>query len=198
MGSWSVASGMMLRDWLKKGDLEKERIEYAKDLDFAEKFFLEQSYSLGYLASIDRAGYLRAMSKARQTFKGLNPKDKYLGMVKYDEERDNYYLNSDFVYVVEDFYFEIKRGVSKEEYYKNKYEFFKKVHIELFENNPNSYTTYPQEKFGISKEEMFDRIKKDELVICYDPKDHIERAVEYGEYVEGVKNGVFLRFSPLS
>lgn len=198
MGSWSVASGMMLRDMLRKSDLEKERLEYEKDLDFAEKHFLEQSYSLGYMASVDRAGYLRAMSKARQTFKGLNPKDKYLGMVKYDEEKDNYYLNPDFVYVVEDFYFEMKRGVSREEYYKNKYEAFKKEHIELFENNPKSYATYPQEKFGISKEEMFDRIKKDELVICYEPKNNIERAVEYGEYVEGVKKGVFLKFSPLS
>ena len=196
-GAWSVASGMMLRDILKKGDLEKERLEYEKELEVVEKDYVTLSYSLGYLSSIDRAGFLRAMAKARQTFKALNPKDKYLGMVKYDEERDSYYLNVDFVYVVEDFYFEMKRGVSKEEYKRQKYEDVKQKFINAFENDPTAYVEYPKKKFGIDKKELFERIKEDKLICCFKVKEDTWFPIEIDEYREGVKKGEFVEIYPL-
>lgn len=196
-GAWSVASGMMLRDILKKGDLEKERLEYEKELEVAEKEYVTLSFSLGYLSKIDRAGFLRAMAKARQTFKALNPKDKYLGMVKYDEEKEGYYLNPDFVYVVEDFYFEMKRGVSKEEYKRKKYEYAKQKFIDTFENNPTSYVEYPKKKFGIDKKELFERIKEDKLICCYKAKENAYFPLELDEYREGVERGEILEIYPL-
>lgn len=198
MGSWSVASGMMLRDMLRKSDLEKERLEYEKELEIAEKEFIVDPSALGYLSSIDRAGFLRAMSKARQTFKGLNPKDKYLGMVKYDEEKKDYYLNPDFVYVVEDFYFEIKRGASREEYKRQKYEYAKKDFFNRFENNPTAFVKYPKEKFGMSKEEMFECIRRNEIICCFVAKRNSWTALKMDEYIEEVRRGNIVENYPLS
>lgn len=196
-GAWSVASGMMLRDILKKGDLEKERLEYEEELEVAEREYVALPSALGYLSSIDRAGFLRAMAKARQTFKALNPKDKYLGMVKYDKERDSYYLNADFVYVVEDFYFEMKRGVSKEEYKRQKYEYAKNKFIDAFENSPTSYVEYPKKKFGIDKKELFEKIKEDKLICCYKAREHSWFPLELDEYREGVEKGEYMEVYPL-
>lgn len=197
MGAWGVASGMMLRDMLRKGDLEKERLEYEKELEIAEKEFITLPSALGYLSSIDRAGFLRAMSKARQTFKGLNPKDKYLGMVKYDEEKDNYYLNPDFVYVVEDFYFEIKRGVSREEYKRQKYEYAKKDFFKRVKGNPNSFIKYPKEKFGIDKEEFLARIERDEIFCCFEARKNSWTALKMDEYKEEVAKGNIVEIYPI-
>lgn len=196
-GAWSVASGMMLRDILKKGDLEKERLEYEKELEVAEKEYVTLSPSLGYLSKIDRAGFLRAMAKARQTFKALNPKDKYLGMVKYDEEKERYYLNPDFVYVVEDFYFEMKRGVSKKEYKQKKYEYAKQKFIESFENNEKALVEYPKKKFGIDKNELFERIREDKILCCFKVKEHSWFPLEIDEYREGVEKGEIVELYPL-
>lgn len=197
MGAWGVASGMMLRDMLRKGELEEERLKYEEDLDYVEKEFLERAYSLGYMSSMDRAGYLRAMSKARQTFKGLNPKDKYLGMIKYDKEKKDYYLNPDFVYVVEDFYFEMKRGVSREEYARQKYEYAKREFIERFENDPKALVNYSKEKFGINKKELFARVKRDELVCCAKTREKMWVVLGVDEYKEEAKRGNVVELYPL-
>ena len=196
-GAWSVASGMMLRDILKKGDLEKERLEYEEELEVVEKDYVTHSYSLEYLSKIDRAGFLRAMAKARQTFKALNPKDKYLGMIKYHKERDSYYLNVDFVYVVEDFYFEMKRGVSKEEYKRKKYEYAKKDFFKRVQDNPNSFIKYPKEKFGIDKDEFLARIERDEIFCCFDARKNSWTALQMDEYKEEVAKGNIVEIYPI-
>lgn len=198
MGAWGVASGMMLRDMLRKGELEEERLKYEKELEIAEKEYVLDPSALGYLSSVDRAGFLRAMSKARQTFKGLNPKDKYLGMVKYDEEKKDYCLNPDFVYVVEDFYFEIKRGVSREEYKRQKYEYAKRKFIERNRKNPNSFIKYPREKFGIDKEELLKRVERNELVCCVKTREKMWIVLGMDEYREEVERGNVMELYPLS
>lgn len=197
MGAWGVASGMMLRDIFKKGDLEKERLEYAEELEWIERNYIIDSFALGYLSSIDRAGFLIAMSKARQTFKALNPKDKYLGMVKYNKEKDNYYLNPDFVYVVEDFYFKANRNLSREEYKRQKYEYAKRAFIERNRNNPSTNMKYPQEKFGISKEEMLKRVERNEILCCFDVKKNSWTSLDISEYKERVKKGEIVEIYPL-
>lgn len=123
MSALSVFSGLAINDWVKKHEREEEDEKYKEELEIIEKDYIEDFSALGYLSKFDKAGYLRATSKARQTFKGLNPKDKYFGMVNYNKEKKRYEINFNFVAVVEVFYFEIKRGVSREEHKRNKYEF---------------------------------------------------------------------------
>lgn len=195
MGAWSVASGMMLRDWFRKDEIEEERVKYADELEEAESIILDNPILLGYLAKIDRAGYLRASGRARQTFKALNPKDKYMGILKFVKEDKSFYPNLDYVIVVEDYYFEMKRGLSREKYQMDKYRAMREWLVK-----------------GVTDRSIFEGVKKDRK---YEEKvrDFTEKALNpnniatfdlttnkmafssYDEYVEGVANGrLFLSF----
>lgn len=118
---------------------------------------------LGYMIKTDLAGYLRALSKAKTTFRGINPKDAYCGM-----KGEGNTINPAFVAVVEDFYLEIRAGLNKYDYQLAKYNFLRDHLIERFEGDENYQSDESvQEFFGISRKEMFEKLRNNEFVWIY-------------------------------
>lgn len=190
MGAWGVASGMMLRDWFRKSEIKEERIEYAKELDEAEQIILEGYGGLGYLARMDRAGYLRASGKARQTFKSLNPKDAYLGMLKFYKEKNNYGLNFDYIAVVEDYFFELRRGYSKRDYLLGRYSELRNRAVEDLRNGKIF-----KDKSDKERQILIEKAKNERNVFTVNVKNFQWDFYSYEDYVKGVASGELFVFS---
>lgn len=148
---------------------------------------------LGYMIKTDLAGYLRALSKAKTTFRGINPKDAYCGM-----KGEGNTINPAFVAVVEDFYLEIRAGLGKYDYQLAKYNFLRDHLIERFEGDESTYTEYAQIEFGISRAEMFDKLRKNELVWAYTPSHKVWNILELVRYKKNVILANVLEEYPIS
>lgn len=147
---------------------------------------------LGYMIKSDKAGYIRAMSKARNTFRGMDPRDPFCGMRGEGNE-----INPDFVAVVEDFYLEIRRDIKKYDYQLAKYNFLRDALIERFEGD-EKFESIAREDYNISKEEYFEKIKKGELIYTFSKIKQYWVAVPYERYVVGVQKGLATENYPIA
>lgn len=196
-GAWSVASGMMLRDWFRKDEIKEERIEYANDLEMAENAVLEYPILLGYLADIDKAGYLRASGRARQTFKALNPKDHYLGMLKYSKKGKIYHLNYDYIVLVEDFYFEMKRGVSRERYQMDKYNAMRDFSVRGVTDKSFFEPIKKEKNYEERVKDITEKVMDSNNVITFNIEEDRMVFVPYDEYVAGVRSKKYFYTLPI-
>lgn len=192
-GAWSVASGMMLRDWFRKSEIKEERIEYAKELDEAEQMILEGYGGLGYLARMDKVGYLRASGKARQTFKNLNPKDTYLGMLRYYEEKKSYGLNFDYIAVVEDYFFEMKRNYSQRDYLLGRYNELRNRAIEELQSGKIF-----KDKTEEERRLLIEKSKNERNIFTVNPRNFQWDFYAYEDYADCVRRGELFCFVPIS
>lgn len=141
---------------------------------------------LGYMIKTDKPGYIRAMSKAKSTFRGMDPKDPFCGMRGEGNE-----INPDFVAVVEDFYLEIRRDIKKYDYQLAKYNFLRDALIERFEGQSENFTEeYARNEFSISRAEMFDKVKNNDLVWVLSNQDNNWYIVGKERFERAVKNRV--------
>lgn len=136
---------------------------------------------LAYMIKTDKTGYLRALSKAKSVFRGIDPKDEFCGMRGEDEG-----VNPDFVAMVEDFYLEVRRDIKKYDYQLAKYNFLRDVLIERFEGDESTYTEYAQIEFGISRAEMFEKLRKNDLIWAYTPSHRVWNILEPIRYKKNV------------
>lgn len=158
----------MREEWEAQRAIEaSERNELAMAVKSYEDALNDPMW-LGYMIKTDKPGYIRAMSKAKSTFRGMDPKDPFCGM-----RGENGEVNPDFVAVVEDFYFEVRRDVKKYDYQLAKYNYLRDALIERFEGDESTYTEYAQIEFGISRAEMFDKLRKNELVWALGAKSKV-------------------------
>lgn len=197
MGSWSVASGMMLRDWFRKSEIEEERVKYAKELEVAENYILEYPALLGYLADIDKAGYLRASGRARQTFKALNPKDSSLGMLKYDERDKLLHTNYDYILVVEDYYFEMRRGFSREKYQMDKYNAMREWLVRGVTDKSFFEPIKKEKNYEERVREITEKVMNPNNIITFDINIDKIAFVPYDEYVRGVRSKQYFYTLPI-
>lgn len=134
----------------------------ANALDTIERALETEKY-FGYLVRTDRMGYLRALSRAKSTFRGLNRDDVSEGMV------DSSGINPLFVEMVEDFYYtEIRKEADINQLKLARYNALRDELIARFEGDKESFTEeYAQEELEMSRKEMFEKIKENKLVFAF-------------------------------
>lgn len=144
---------------------------------------LESEHYFGYLVRTDKMGYLRALSKAKYTFRGLNRDDLTEGMI------DGEGVNPLFVEMVEDFYYsEIRVGANIYDLKLARYNALRDELIERTEKDESVYTEeYARNVFGVSRAEMFDKVRKNEIIWAYGIRTNIwniSKIENYKKYVE--------------
>lgn len=159
----------------------------AEDILASEKYF-------GYLVRTDKMGYLRALSKAKETFRGLNKEDLSDGMV------GNGGISPLFVEMVEDFYYsEIRKEADINQLKLARYNVLRDELIARFEGDEEVLTEkYAQEGLGITRKEMFEKVKKNELVFAFDLEDKVWEIATKQEYKEWIDDGDFAENYPLA
>lgn len=164
-----------------------EILSKAEDILASEKYF-------GYLVRTDKMGYLRALSKAKETFRGLNKEDLSDGMV------GNGGINPLFVEMVEDFYYsEIRKEADINQLKLARYNVLRDELIARFEGDEESFTEeYAQEEFGVSRAEMFEKVKKNEIVFTFDNEYNGWEITSKKEYKEWINDGFATENYPLA
>lgn len=129
---------------------------------------LESDHYFGYLVKNDKIGYLRALSKAKSTFRGLNRDDLTEGMI------DGEGVNPLFVEMVEDFYYsEIRKEANIYDLKLARYNALRDELIERFEGDTSVLTEeYAKNIFNLSRAEMFDKVRKNEAIWAMGTKTH--------------------------
>lgn len=146
---------------------------------------LESEHYFGYLVRTDKMGYLRALSKAKYTFRGLNRDDLTEGMI------DGEGVNPLFVEMVEDFYYsEIRVGANIYDLKLARYNALRDELIERTEKDESVHTEeYARNVFGISRAEMFDKVRNNELIFAYATKANVWAITRVQSYEQYVKEG---------
>lgn len=144
---------------------------------------LESDHYFGYLVKNDKIGYLRALSKAKSTFRGLNRDDLTEGMI------DGEGVNPLFVEMVEDFYYsEIRKEANIYDLKLARYNALRDELIERFEGDESVLTEeYARNVHNLSRKEMFDKVRKNEIIWAYGIRTklwNISKIENYKKYVE--------------
>lgn len=175
----------MRAEWNAQRAIEAQEREALAQAVKSYEEALNDPMWLAYMIKTDKTGYLRALSKAKSVFRGIDPKDEFCGMRGEDEG-----VNPDFVAMVEDFYLEVRRDIKKYDYQLAKYNFLRDVLIERFEGDESTYTEYAQIEFGISRAEMFEKLRKNEILWTFALRNKTWNPVPYERYKIGVSKGL--------
>lgn len=146
---------------------------------------LESDHYFGYLVKNDKIGYLRALSKAKSTFRGLNRDDLTEGMI------DGEGVNPLFVEMVEDFYYsEIRKEARIYDLKLARYNALRDELIERFEGRAENFTEEYAQNFNLSRAEMFNKVRNNELVWVLSKQDNNWYILGKDRYERGIKNQV--------
>lgn len=164
--------------------IKKQQLALQQAVKEAEEALNDILY-LAYIINTDKTGYLRALSKAKQVFRGINPKDPFCGM-----RNENGGVNEDFVGMVEEFYLETRKNLKKYDYQLAKYNYLRDVLIEEFEGDEEYYTEeYAKNVFNLSRKEMFDKLKRNEVVWAYGVKTNLWNISKIENYKKYASEG---------
>lgn len=184
----------MRAEWNAQRAIEAQEREALAQAVKSYEEALNDPMWLAYMIKTDKTGYLRALSKAKSVFRGIDPKDEFCGMRGEDEG-----VNPDFVAMVEDFYLEVRRDVKKYDYQLAKYNFLRDVLIERFEGDESVFTEeYAKNEFSISRERLFENLKENSLLLAYAMRERIWCVVSYERYERAVKNSLVKIDYPLA
>lgn len=172
--------------------IKKQQLALQQAVKEAEEALNDILY-LAYIINTDKTGYLRALSKAKQVFRGINPKDPFCGM-----RNENGGVNEDFVGMVEEFYLETRKNLKKYDYQLAKYNYLRDVLIEEFEGDETTYTDYAEIEFGITRAEMFDKLKRNEVVWAIHKQKGLWNIVSKKTYENVLDKGLSQEIFPLS
>lgn len=147
---------------------------------------LESDHYFGYLVKNDKIGYLRALSKAKSTFRGLNRDDLTEEMI------DGEGVNPLFVEMVEDFYYsEIRKEARIYDLKLARYNALRDELIERFEGDEKALTeNYAKNEFNLSRQEMFKKVRSNELVFALSNQNDTWYILGKDRYKKGVENEV--------
>lgn len=175
----------MRAEWNAQRAIEAQEREALAQAVKSYEEALNDPMWLAYMIKTDKTGYLRALSKAKSVFRGIDPKDEFCGMRGEDEG-----VNPDFVAMVEDFYLEVRRDIKKYDYQLAKYNFLRDVLIERFEGDESVLTEeYAKNVFNLSRAEMFERAKKNEVVLAFSKKANLWWIIKIDDYIQYVNEG---------
>lgn len=147
---------------------------------------LESDHYFGYLVKNDKIGYLRALSKAKSTFRGLDRDDLTEGMI------DGEGVNPLFVEMVEDFYYsEIRKEANIYDLKLARYNALRDELIERFEGDEKALTEkYAKNEFNLSRDEMFKKVRNNELIFVYATKANVWCVLTQERYKKGIENNL--------
>lgn len=139
----------------------------------------------GYLLETDKMGFLRALAKAKEMFRSLYAERDYKNMMS--DNFGNLEVNPEFVEMIEEIYYnEINKKAKIYDLKLVRYNDLRDELIARFEGDER-VESIAQENYNISKQEYFNRIKKDELVYTFSKLKNAWVAVPCDRYVVGVK-----------
>ena len=182
----------MRAEWNAQRAIEAQEREALAQAVKSYEEALNDPMWLAYMIKTDKTGYLRALSKAKSVFRGIDPKDEFCGMRGEDEG-----VNPDFVAMVEDFYLEVRKDIKKYDYQLAKYNFLRDVLIGEIESETYANRELLQE-FNVSKPELIVNIKKNEFVFALSAQDGKWYPVPYERYEKAVFENRAKPFFPLA
>lgn len=180
-------------NWLEQRREQKEREALLNTIALVEAELARPEY-FGYLVEKDRVGYLEALSKTKTTFRGLNPHDPLNGMVVNGE------LNPDFMLMLEKNFFKVNsENLSIDELNFVRYEAERDYFISNFKQTMQELhldNEWVEKNIGISQEEMFKKLKKNELLVFSKASDNELCVASCKRYLDGVEKGEFNPCAP--
>lgn len=191
--SQNITGSIRLAEMINSFWENRAKKKLANALETIERA-LESEYYFGYLARTDKIGYLRALSKAKETFRGLNKEDLSDGMVNSNG------INPLFIEMVEDFYYsEIRKDADINQLKLARYNALRDELIARFEGDEESFTEeYAQEEFGVSRAEMFEKVRKNEIIFTFDNEYDGWEITSKREYKEWIDKGYATENYPLA
>lgn len=180
--SQNITGSIRLAEMINNFWENRAKKKLANALETIERALESEKY-FGYLARTDKIGYLRALSKAKETFRGLNKEDLSDGMV------NNNGINPLFIEMVEDFYYsEIRKDADINQLKLARYNALRDELIARFEGDKEAYTEEYTEELRMSREEMFSKLRNNELVFvfCPDSDEGVWEVADKRDYKEWV------------
>lgn len=202
MGPLDIATGIWLdrllndkKDEQKQSnqeiyvDVSSDYKEYMARIERNYKWLddtLESPRMFGYLLETDRMGYYKAIIRAKDMFRGLYGEREYKNMLIGDKN-----INPELIRMIEEFYYkEINPSAKIYDLKLARYNALRDKLIRMFENHQDVLTEeYANNVFGISREEMFCKIKTNELVFAYATKSNTWGVAKPEDYFQYVKEG---------
>lgn len=191
--SKNITGSIRLAEMINNFWENRAKKKLANALETIERALENEKY-FGYLARTDKIGYLRALSKAKETFRGLNKEDLSDGMVNSNG------INPLFIEMVEDFYYsEIRKDADINQLKLARYNAFRDEFISEIRKDDDAFAEdYAQEDFGISREEMLKKVEENELIFAFVFEENGWDIVTREDYREYVKEGVLEERYPLA
>lgn len=144
----------------------------------------------GYLLETDKMGFFKALAKAKDMFRKLYAERDYKNMMSEDFE--NLEVNAEFVEMIEEFYY--KEVNPKAKIYDLKlarYNDLRDELIERFEGRAENFTEeYAKNEFSISRKEMFEKVRSNELVWVLSNQNNTWYIVGKERFEKAIKNKV--------
>lgn len=143
----------------------------------------------GYLLETDKMGFFKALAKAKEMFRSLYAEREYKNMMS-----DNFgslEVNPEFVEMIEEIYYkEINTSAKIYDLKLARYNDLRDELIERFEGDTSVFTEeYAKNVFGTTREDLFSRVKNNELVFAYATKSNVWAVARIDEYNQYVKEG---------
>lgn len=150
---------------------------------------LEDGYHFEYLVKNDRVGYLRALSKTKEVFRGLIKDDPYDGMIVPIGKKGDWKINPDFMATLEDFYYgEIRKEANIVDLKLHRYNTIRDKNLAICIKNPKFFPEgYAQNVFNTTREEMFEMVKRNEALFVLCNGDNLWNIIQKSRYVKNVK-----------
>lgn len=144
----------------------------------------------GYLLETDKMGFYRALAKAKEMFRSLYAERDYKNMMS--DNFGNLEVNPEFVEMIEEIYYkEINLNAKIYDLKLARYNDLRDELIARFEGDTNNGFTeeYANKMLGVSRAEMFDKVKRNEFVLAYAIKSNAWGIAKISDYIEYVKEG---------
>lgn len=143
----------------------------------------------GYLLETDKMGFLKALAKAKDMFRKLYAERDYKNMMS--EGFGNLEINAEFVEMIEEIYY--KEVNPKAKIYDLKLARYNDLRDELIEKTEGNESVlteeYAKNVFGISRAEMFEKVRKNEAVFAFSKKANLWWIIKMNDYAQYVKEG---------
>lgn len=140
----------------------------------------------GYLLETDKMGFYRALAKAKEMFRSLYAERDYKNMMS--DNFGNLEVNPEFVEMIEEIYYkEINKKAKIYDLKLARYNDLRDELIARFEGDTNVLTEeYARNVLGISRAEMFSKVKNNEVVFAFSKKSQVwfvDTIEHYSQYV---------------
>lgn len=169
MSMFSVSNGIWLDRKLQELEDKADRSDKLEILEWLDNELMESRHLFAYLVKVDRLGYLKALAKAKALFRELYREFDFNKMIDGSTKKKHLNtdsINTDFVATIDDIYYsEIRPDATNRVDLKlARYNALRDELIERTENDKNAYRNYAQIEFNITRAEMFDKLRSNELV----------------------------------